>query len=91
MLTKKIKKILLAYNLNTYRLIKNLVLKSLIKNKQNTFYMTTLNNKIKKDITNNICIQTGRQRGKIKFTNFSRHATNKLGKQGLLQNFRIIN
>lgn len=37
----------------------------------------------------NLCLKTGRYKGILKNTNFSRHYIKKLGKNGLLQNFKI--
>ena len=91
MLNKKLKNKILKYKTTIISLVKNLTLKAIIKNKYTKNSNKILKYKLKKTPLNFICIQTKRQRGKIKFTKFSRHATNKLSKQGLLQNFRIIN
>jgi len=38
---------------------------------------------------NNICLKTGRYKGILKNTFFSRHSVKKLGKSNMLQNFKI--
>ena len=82
-LKKEIKKIVLKsiiQNLNLKPKIRALAIKKNL-HKNNNFYISRQKN--------NICLQTGRIKGVLNLTNFSRHHIKKLGTTGCLQNIKI--